>query len=38
MVAIDLPVVLVVGGYLGGLSHALTAIEALHVRNIRLNV
>ena len=36
MVAIDLPVVLVVGSYLGSLSHALTAIEALHVRNIEI--
>ena len=36
MVGIDLPVVLVVGSYLGSLSHALTAIEALHMRNIQI--
>lgn len=34
MAALDIPVVLVVGSYLGSLSHAMTALEALHVRRI----
>ena len=34
MVALEIPVVLVVGSYLGSLSHAMTALEALHVRQI----
>ena len=32
--ALGIPVVLVVGSYLGSLSHALTALEALRVRDI----
>ena len=34
MAALGIPVVLVVGSYLGSLSHALTALESLHVREI----
>ncbi|MGB0631130.1 MAG: dethiobiotin synthase [Alphaproteobacteria bacterium] len=34
MAALDIPVVLVVGSYLGSLSHALTALEALRVWDI----
>lgn len=34
MEALEIPVVLVVGSYLGSLSHAMTALEALHVRQI----
>ncbi len=32
--SLDIPVILVVGSYLGSLSHALTALEALRARNI----
>ena len=34
MEALEIPVVLVVGSYLGSLSHAMTALEALHVGQI----
>ena len=37
MAALGIPVVLVVGSYLGSLSHALTALEALHVRRIAVD-
>ena len=37
MAALELPVILVVGSYLGSLSHALTALEALHARKIAVD-
>ena len=37
MAALDIPVVLVVGSYLGSLSHGLTALEALQARNISID-
>tara|TARA_B100000676_G_scaffold89112_1_gene88856 strand:- start:12702 stop:13349 length:648 start_codon:yes stop_codon:yes gene_type:complete len=35
--ALDIPVVLVVGSYLGSLSHALTALEALRARDVAID-
>ena len=35
--ALDIPVVLVVGSYLGRLSHALTGFEALRARNVAID-
>jgi dethiobiotin synthetase len=37
MVALNLPCVLVVGSYLGAMSHALTALEALAVKNLTVS-
>ena len=36
MVALDIPVILVTGSYLGSLSHALTSIDALGPRSIAI--
>ena len=35
--ALDIPVILVVGSYLGSLSHALTALEALRARDVAID-
>ena len=36
MAALSLPALLVVGSYLGAISHALTALEALRARRVRV--